>query len=105
MIPCGDNKKEKLPASTRARHEHLIGQMLAHLASNEEADGMAAAEKAFWEARECLVGGEHHDVLGQFDAIYLKAGREVSDVLAQLREVLRLKGRMDKGCFKGEPSA
>lgn len=70
--------------------------MMSYLASDEELEGgdTGKAEKAFWEARECLVAGDHEDVLRQFDAIYLQEGRPVSVMLAQLREVLKLQASM-----------
>ena len=70
--------------------------MMSYLASDEEPEGgdTGKAERAFWEARECLVAGGHEDVLRQFDAIYLQEGRPVSVMLGQLREVLRLQASM-----------
>ncbi|KAK4234339.1 hypothetical protein C8A03DRAFT_37883 [Achaetomium macrosporum] len=85
--------KEKVPPHTRAKHEHLIGQMIDYLASEEEGD-TSKAEKAFWLARERLVAGRHEDVLRQFDAIYLQEDRPVSVMLTQLREALKLKATM-----------
>ncbi len=85
--------------------------MLVHLASDEY-DWAEKAEKAFWAARECLVAGDHREVLQGFDGIYLRGGEgEVGKVLGGLREVLKLKAKMkapgcvggvDGGCIQAE---
>ncbi|KAK3343593.1 hypothetical protein B0T25DRAFT_302150 [Lasiosphaeria hispida] len=87
--------EEKLDPLARFVHESHFERMFEYLAS-DEADAFPKAVKAFWDARECLVGSSS-DILEQFDAMYKipKEGpKPVPAGLSRVRALLRLKRNM-----------
>ena len=76
----------------------------------EDETNLAKAEKAFWAARECLVG--YDEVLKEFDSAYLREGRPVSVLIEESSKVYRVAAKrasvlakeMGMGDGKGEVS-